>query len=82
MGVQHRNFVLAVSALAIAATATKPLLNPIPLFVWNATNSVPIGSYLVSKRQPNFGKSLSSDHQNGSKSMRQRGAICLCKPRY
>ena len=56
MGIQHRKFVLAVSALAVAALAAKPLINPVPLVIWNASNSVPIGWYFVSKRQPNLGE--------------------------
>jgi conjugative transfer signal peptidase TraF len=54
MGAHRRIFVLAVSALAVATLAAKPLINPVPLFIWNVSNSVPIGWYLVSKRQPNF----------------------------
>jgi conjugative transfer signal peptidase TraF len=56
MGILNRNFVLAMSALAFAAIAAKPLFNPVPLFIWNASNSVPTGLYLVSKRQPNLGE--------------------------
>ena len=82
MGIQHRIFVLAISALAVAAIAAKPCTDPVPIVIWNASNSVPIGWYFVSKRQPNLGKLLSSGHQNGSKFMRQRGAICHCKPRF
>jgi conjugative transfer signal peptidase TraF len=56
MGIQHRNFVFVVSALAVAAIAAKPLINPVPLVIWNASKSVPIGWYLVAKRQPNLGE--------------------------
>ena len=56
MGIQHRNYVHAVSALAVAAIAAKPLINPVPLGIWNASNSVPIGWYFVAKRQPNLGE--------------------------
>ncbi len=56
MGIQHRKFVLAISALAVAAIAAKPCINPVPLVIWNASNSVPIGWYFVSKRQPNLGE--------------------------
>lgn len=56
MGIQHRRFVVAISALAVAAIAAKPLINPVPLVIWNASRSVPMGWYLVSKRQPNFGE--------------------------
>ena len=56
MGVQRRNFVVVISALAIAATVTKPMLDPVPLIIWNASNSVPIGWYYVAKRQPKLGQ--------------------------
>jgi conjugative transfer signal peptidase TraF len=56
MGIQHRNFVFVVSALAVAAIAAKPLINPVPLVIWNASKSVPIGWYLVAKRKPNLGE--------------------------
>jgi type IV secretory pathway protease TraF len=54
MGVQHRNFVLAMSAVAVAVMVMKPLFDPVPLVIWNASNSVPIGWYFVAKRQPNL----------------------------
>ena len=56
MGIRRRNFVLAVSALAVAAIAAKPILDPVPFVIWNASQSVPIGLYFVSKRQPNLGE--------------------------
>ena len=56
MGIQQRKFVLAMSALAVAAIAAKPCINPVPIVIWNASNSVPIGWYFVSKRQPNLGE--------------------------
>jgi type IV secretory pathway protease TraF len=56
MGVQHRNFVLAMSAVAVAVMVMKPLSDPVPLVIWNASNSVPIGWYFVAKRQPNLGE--------------------------
>jgi conjugative transfer signal peptidase TraF len=56
MAIRHRNFVLAVSALAVTLIAAKPCINPVPIVIWNASNSVPIGWYFVSKRQPHLGK--------------------------
>jgi type IV secretory pathway protease TraF len=56
MGVQRRKFVHVISALAVAALAAKPIINPVPLIIWNASPSVPIGWYLVAKRQPNLGE--------------------------
>ena len=56
MGIQRPKFVLVVSTVAVAAVAAKPLFDPVPPVVWNASNSVPIGWYFVSKRQPNLGE--------------------------
>ena len=56
MGIQYRKFVHVISALAVATLAAKPLINPIPLVIWNASNSVPTGWYFTSKRQPNLGE--------------------------
>ena len=56
MGIQHRKFVHVISALAVAALTAKPLINPVPLFIWNASNSVPTGWYFMSKRQPDLGE--------------------------
>jgi conjugative transfer signal peptidase TraF len=54
MGIQLRKFVIAISVLAVAAIAAKPCINPVPIVIWNASNSVPIGWYFVSKREPNL----------------------------
>jgi conjugative transfer signal peptidase TraF len=56
MAAKHKNIVLAVAAAGLAFLAMKPLVNPVPLVIWNASESVPIGWYLVSKRQPNIGE--------------------------
>jgi type IV secretory pathway protease TraF len=56
MGIQNHAFVFAISALAVAATAAKPCTNPVPIVIWNASSSVPIGWHFVSKRQPNLGE--------------------------
>ena len=56
MGIQDRKFVLVVSALAVVAIAAKQFINPVPIVIWNASNSVPIGWYFVAKRQPNLGE--------------------------
>ena len=56
MGAHRHIFLLAVSAFAVATLAAKPLINPVPLVIWNASNSVPIGWYFVSKRQPDLGE--------------------------
>jgi type IV secretory pathway protease TraF len=56
MGVQRRILVAAVSTLVIASMVMKPLFDPVPLVIWNASKSVPIGWYLVAKRQPYLGE--------------------------
>ena len=56
MAAKHKSIVLAVAAAGLAFLAMKPLVNPVPLVIWNASESVPIGWYLVSKRQPNIGE--------------------------
>lgn len=43
---------LFFATLLVAAMAFKPL----PLLIWNASDSVPIGLYLVRKRQPAIGE--------------------------
>jgi conjugative transfer signal peptidase TraF len=45
-----------VAAVGLAFLTMKPLVNPVPLLIWNASDSVPIGWYLVSKRRPNIGE--------------------------
>jgi type IV secretory pathway protease TraF len=56
MGAQHQKFMLAITAAGLAFLAMKPLVNPVPLVIWNASDSVPIGWYLVSKRQSRIGE--------------------------
>ena len=48
--------VLGASALGSAFLAFKPLAGPSPFIIWNASESVPIGWYFVSKRQPENGE--------------------------
>lgn len=43
---------LVLATLLVAVTALKPL----PLIVWNASESVPVGFYVVSRRQPKLGE--------------------------
>ena len=47
---------LAMATVGIAFLAIKPLANPVPLVIWNASESVPIGWYFVVKRQPKVGE--------------------------
>jgi conjugative transfer signal peptidase TraF len=56
VAVKHQRFMLAVAAAGVALLAMKPLISPVPLVIWNASESVPIGWYFVSKRQPNIGE--------------------------
>jgi type IV secretory pathway protease TraF len=56
MTAKHRKIMLAMAAIGIAFLATKPLINPVPLVIWNASESVPIGWYVVAKRQPKIGE--------------------------
>ena len=51
-----RNYVTVLAAAGIAFLAAKPLVNPVPLLIWNASESVPIGWYVVAKRQPMIGE--------------------------
>ena len=47
---------LGTAALALAFLAAKPILNPSPILIWNASESVPVGWYFVAKRQPMIGE--------------------------
>ena len=48
--------ITAVALIGLGFLAVKPLINPVPLVIWNATESVPLGWYFVSQRQPNLGE--------------------------
>jgi type IV secretory pathway protease TraF len=56
MAANHQKVMLAVAAASVALLAMKPLVSPVPFIIWNASDSVPIGWYLVSKRQPDIGE--------------------------
>jgi type IV secretory pathway protease TraF len=56
MAKKRRKIILAMAALGIAFLAVKPLINPVPVVIWNASESVPIGWYFVAKRQPRIGE--------------------------
>jgi type IV secretory pathway protease TraF len=47
---------VAMATAAIAFVAFKPLINRVPLLIWNASESIPIGWYFVEKRQPVIGE--------------------------
>jgi conjugative transfer signal peptidase TraF len=56
MTAKHHRIMLAIATIGIAFLATKPLVNPVPLVIWNASESIPIGWYVVAKRQPMIGE--------------------------
>jgi conjugative transfer signal peptidase TraF len=56
MVAKHQIMLFGVAAFGLAFLAMKPLVNPVPLVIWNASESVPTGWYLVSKRQPTVGE--------------------------
>jgi conjugative transfer signal peptidase TraF len=56
MVTKHQKILFGVAAVGLAFLAMKPLVKPVPLIIWNASDSVPIGLYLISKRQPNIGE--------------------------
>ena len=53
---RFRSFTLVAAALALTFLAAKPVINPSPILIWNASESVPIGWYFVSKRRPKTGE--------------------------
>jgi conjugative transfer signal peptidase TraF len=56
MSQRHRSFVMAIAGVGLTCMLAKPLFNPLPILIWNASDSVPIGWYWVSKRPPNIGE--------------------------
>lgn len=56
MTAKHHKIMLAMATVGIASLAVKPFINPVPLLIWNASESVPIGWYYVTKRQPVIGE--------------------------
>jgi conjugative transfer signal peptidase TraF len=56
MMAKHLKILFGVAAAGLAFLAMKPLAKPVPLIIWNASDSIPIGLYLISKRQPNIGE--------------------------
>ena len=56
MTADHHKIMLAMATVGIAFLAMKPITNPVPLIIWNASESIPIGWYFVAKRQPKIGE--------------------------
>jgi type IV secretory pathway protease TraF len=56
MATKHHKIMLGMAAVGLVFLAVKLLINPVPLLIWNASESVPIGWYYVVKRQPKIGE--------------------------
>ncbi len=56
VAIRLQNPTVGIAALGLALLAVKPFINPAPLLMWNASESVPIGWYFVMKRQPVIGE--------------------------
>jgi type IV secretory pathway protease TraF len=56
MVAKHQKFLFVIATVGFVFLAMKPLINPVPLLIWNASKSVPIGWYFIAKRQPMIGE--------------------------
>lgn len=56
MVAKHHKIMFALATVGFVFLAVKPLINPLSLVIWNASESVPIGWYFVVKRQPKIGE--------------------------
>jgi type IV secretory pathway protease TraF len=56
MTVKHHKITLAMIVAGVAFLVVKPSVSPVPLLIWNASESVPIGWYFIAKRQPKIGE--------------------------
>lgn len=56
MAKRFKSFTLGTAALSLAFLAAKPIINPSPILIWNASESVPVGWYFVAKRLPKIGE--------------------------
>jgi conjugative transfer signal peptidase TraF len=56
MTAKHKKIMFAMVTVGLVFLAVKPLINPVPLLIWNASESIPIGWYFIAKRQPKFGE--------------------------
>jgi conjugative transfer signal peptidase TraF len=56
MSQRHRSFVMTIAGVGLTCMFAKPFFNPLPVLIWNASDSVPIGWYWVRKRPPNIGE--------------------------
>lgn len=56
MASMYQKVMFALVTAGIAFLAVKPIINPVPFLIWNASESVPTGWYFVAKRQPKIGE--------------------------
>jgi len=56
MTTPFKSYTLGAAALALAFLAAKPIIDPSPILIWNASESVPVGWYFVAKRLPKIGE--------------------------
>jgi type IV secretory pathway protease TraF len=56
MTTKHHRIMLTIASIGIAFLAMKPIIIPLPLVIWNASESIPVGWYFVAKRQPIIGE--------------------------
>jgi len=56
MSRRFKSFTLGAAGLALAFLLAKPIINPSPILIWNASESVPVGWYFVAKRPPKVGE--------------------------
>ena len=56
MVLKYNKIVLAMTAIGLVFLAAKPFINPVPLVIWNASESIPIGWYVIAKRLPMIGE--------------------------
>ena len=51
-----RKILAAIVGLGLAGLAFAPLVKPLPLLIWNASNSIPVGWYFVLRTLPQKGE--------------------------
>ncbi len=56
MVTKSQKIMFVIAAVGIAFLAVKSFFNPVPLIIWNASESVPIGWYFVASNQPRIGE--------------------------
>lgn len=56
MATGFKSYTLGAAALALAFLAAKPIINPSPILIWNASESVAVGWYFVVNRRPVIGE--------------------------